>query len=437
MHSPPLPMDIDPSPSRRRKRAASDASPSVTAPTANDNTPQIVTRRRHRRRNVAATVWGNDLPLTPSTAFTVAYPNTTTTAAHPTPAPFNIYKSLLRHPNLFFQFAIRLPLPSMLDLYAIDKEFHYRLNKFSVSLMHDYARYHAPLASYIFSWVLYPELCISDPMLRPMDGRSWLARDVPGFRWVGMVLWRQGVVRGILTELAVAGHRVPAGMEGAVCKFWVVMEVNSTRMREAFLRDTEVWSDQDLLLVQMLLVKLDMRFSDPTVGNGACALSHMLLTQKSLSALWYVLTGKVRLTYDTTTDLVVRTYLTGELDLDALPWLDDEVENGVPEEWWGIQTREGWHSDGGKMESAVDMVIAEGIRRGLHVQQNLLDFVLYGYLEENGKNAKVARRWRADRKVVEKDGWPGKEERDTVIKRLNEQFGIATGGGHDAMDMSA
>jgi hypothetical protein len=420
-------MDVDPDPSRpNRKRSASDISPNPSTPIDNTTTtsPNILTRHHHRRRNIALPIWGPDLPLTPCTP-------------HPSSTCFNIYKALLRHPNLFFQFAIRLPLRSIISLYAIDKEFHYRLNKFSVSVLHDYARYHAPLASHVFSWVLYPALCISDPMLRPMDGRAWLARDVPGFRWVGMVLWRQGVVRGILSELAISGQRVPAGMEGAVCKLWVLMEMTTAGMRGAFVRDGAIWTDADVVLVQMLAVKLDMRFSDPTVGNGASGLAHLLLTQRSLSALWYVLTGRVRLDYDKTTDLVIRTYLTGELDLDANPWLDDEVENGVPEEWWGIQMREGWHPEGGKMESAVDMVIAEGVRRGLHVQQYLLDFVLYGYLDDDGRNAKVARRWRGDRKVVEVEGWPGKEERVNAIQSLDVRFGVGAGARGDAMDMSA
>ncbi|KAH7071095.1 hypothetical protein BKA63DRAFT_535087 [Paraphoma chrysanthemicola] len=432
-------MDTNSDPSRpSRKRTASDASPTTSTPpttTPASTTAQILSRHHHRKRNIAAPIWGPDLALTPS-SFPAPAPPPPTTTTTTIPPRFNIYKSLLRHPNLFFQFAIHVPLPSLIALYAIDKEFHFRLNKFSVGLIHDYARYHAACASHIFAWVLYPELLISDPMLRPMDGRHWLARDVPGLRWVGMVLWRQRVVRGFLSELGVAGHKVPSRMFSAVCKFWVVMEMRTTRMREAFLRDTEIWTDEDVLLVQMLLVKLDMRFADPTLGNGAVGLSHMLLTQRSLSTLYYVLVGKLKLDYDGATDMVVRTYLTGELDLDEYSWLGDELENGVPVEWWGIQMREGWHPDGLKMESAVDMVIAEGVRRGLNVQQYLLDFVLYGYLDENGKNAKVARRWRGNRRIVEEEGLPGKEERHAAIKSMDARFGLDAGTQGEIMDTS-
>jgi len=72
-----------------------------------------------------------------------------------------------------------------------------------------------------------------------------------------------------------------------------------------------------------------------------CELSHMLLTQKSLSLLYKVLTKKVVLDYDEATDMLVRTYLSEDLDTDTHTWLEDEIENGVPEEEWGIRVASG------------------------------------------------------------------------------------------------
>ncbi|KAJ4377214.1 hypothetical protein N0V83_000037 [Neocucurbitaria cava] len=420
MDDPPLsPMDVDTPNRKGNKRPADAVSPSLDTPLpALDrtvNAPLVLNRHQHRRRNVAASIWGPDIASTPLNS----------TAVDPTPdapaLPFNIYKCLLRHPNLFFQFALRLPYTSIIDLYAIDKEFHYRLNKYSVSLMHDYAKYHAPLSSYVFSWVLYPHLCISDPMLRPMDGRSWLARDVPGFRWVGMVMQRERVVRQILTLLALEGHRVPKAAQGSLMKFWVLMELQSSALRQAFLRDRGIWTDNDLRMMQLIMVKLDMRFADPILGNGVCALSGMLLTQRSLSVLLAVLRGRLKMDYDTVTDIVVKTYVTEDLDTDSHPWLDDEVDNGVPFEEWGLMCREGWHMDGRRMEPAVDMVVAEGIRRGLHVQEWLLDFVLYGGIGVAGAE----------------EGWPGKEEREEMCEVLDARFEPLAGGKkvEDEMDM--
>jgi hypothetical protein len=409
-------------------------------PVQDSNAPRILRRHHHRRRNIAATVWGVEQPPPPATPAQPSAPSSALPAAYRSfsgpKALFNIYKSLLRHPNLFFQFCIRLPYASIVGLYAIDKELHYRLNKYSVSLIHEYALYHAPVASKIFAWILYPELCISDPMLRPMDGRAWLARDVPGFRWVGMVLHRQNVVRGILTRLAVEGHRVPERAFEVLCKFWVVMERKTTALREAFLQDVGIWSDGEILIFQLFLVKLDMRFSDPVLGNGIGELSHMLLTQKGLSMLYKVLKGEINFDYDKVTDILVRTYLSEDLDLDTHPWLDDEIDNGVPEEFWGLLSREGWHMDGQRMESAVDMVITEGIRRGLDVQRHYMDFVLYGFVNEEGDNLPVPRKLGHGNaaKVVEV-GWPSEQERQEVLLNLRALVAARESAGPGEMEV--
>ncbi|KAF3032379.1 hypothetical protein E8E12_002381 [Didymella heteroderae] len=427
-----------------QKRSAnfSPTTPSHPMPSlAQDNNgPRILRHHRHRRRNIAASVWGIETPPPPSTPASSSTPDSTLPAAYRSfsgpRAAFNIYKSLLRHPNLFFQFCIRLPYASIVSLYAIDKEFHYRLNKYSVGLIHEYALYHAPVASKIFAWILHPDLCISDPMLRPMDGRAWLARDVPGFRWVGMVLHRQEVVRGILTCLAVEGHRVPHLAFAVLCKFWGLMECKTTKLREAFLQDVGIWSSEEILIFQLFMVKLDMRFSDPILGNGIGELSHMLLTQNGLDMLYKVLTGEMRLDYDKVTDILVRTYVSEDFDLDTHPWLDDEIDNGVPEEFWGLLLREGWSVDGKRMESAVDMVITEGIRRGLDVQKYYLDFVLYGFVDEEGNNLPVPRKLchGSAGKSVEMR-WPSEQKRQAVLVSLRELAAAQNTAGPDEMEI--
>jgi hypothetical protein len=425
-------MDLDfPSTKFSRKRTAEDNSTTTGLSVCHieDTTPRILRRHRHRRCNVAAEIWGPDIP---SSSLAESPPHIDAQKR-----PFSVYKAILRHNNLFFQFALRLPYASIIDLYAIDKEFHYRLNKYSVSLIHDYARHHAPLAGHIFSWVLYPELCISDPMLRPMDERQWLARDVPGFRWIGMILWRQNIVRSILTILSMEGHRMPAACEAALMKFWCLMEMKTTKLRLSFLQDKEIWTDADIINFQLLLVKLDMRFSDPILGNGACHLASMLLGQKSLSVLWKVLSGKIKLDYDKAADLVAKTYRVEDLDLDAHVW-PEGIANENDGEQGGLLAREGWHQDGAKMEHAVDMVITEGIRRELHVQQYYLDFVLYGFVDERtGKNVPVPTQLRGVKGVkIPKEGWPVRKLRDGIIKDLDMLLGVVEGEHREAMDLS-
>lgn len=417
------------------KRTADESStPFATTPTPPHTTtssepPLILRRHQHRRSNIATSTWGVDTAPAPHPPFppqpSLRPPSGTTprpsTSAPPPHRPFNIYKSLLRHPHLFFTLCIRLPYPTLLALYAIDKEFHYRLNKYSVGLIHEYTLYWAPRAAPIFTWTLFPHLCISDPMLRPMDGRAWLARDVPGFRWVGMVLGRQRVVREVLSLLGREGVRVPRGAFEVLCKLWCLMECKTQAVREAVVRDRRVWGDEEVLVLQLVFIKLDMHFSDPVLGNGTGGLAGLLLAQKGLGLLADVLSGRVRLGYDEVTDLVLRTYLGEDLDTDMHPWLLDEIDNGVPEEEWGVLSREGWDVDGKRMDSAVDVVVMEGIRRGLDVQRHYLDFVLYGFVDEDGENVAVPlERERNGGTDVVEVGWPREHVREEALRYLEE-----------------
>jgi len=413
-------MDIDsPRGKGKNKRSAEDNAPSTLAyqdsAFAKDTAPRVVSRHRNRRTNIATEFWGPEIPTDPVPI----------TAATVVARPFNVYKAILRHPNLFFQLALRMPYKELIHLYAIDKEFHYRLNHYSTSLIHDYARRHAPLAGHIFSWVLYPRMCISDPMLRPMDGRTWLARDVPGFRWIGMILWRQKIVRSILTMLSLEGHRVPAAGEAALMKFWCLMEMNRSKMRAAFLQDKEIWTDKDIIIFQLFLVKLDMRLSDPILGNGTCQLGPMLLSQKSLSTLWQVLSGRLKLDYNTTNDMILRTYLAEDLDFNANVALEDGETENVPMEEEGLLALEGWNEHGARMPHAIEMVIAEGVRRKLHVEQYYLDFVLYGIADpKTGKNMAIPIQLRRDKEIkLPSEGMPTRETMEDLIKMMDRTFG--------------
>ncbi|KAF2179842.1 hypothetical protein K469DRAFT_715936 [Zopfia rhizophila CBS 207.26] len=402
----------------KNKRTVSDleqdATNSRNVPT-HHTSPQIL-RRNRRRLTDLHPLWSPYLS-----------PKSIQSRPQPLNAPFNIFTSIIRHPNLFFQFAMRLPPQTFMDLYAISKEFHYRANKYSVSIVHDYAHYHAPGSAFVFSWLLFPELCISDPILKPMDGRPHLARDIPSFRWVKLVLWRDAIVDEILTRLAMEGHRVPRGMNMVLMKYWVLMELSSQATRNIFIRDTRIWRDKDIMLFQLFVVKLDMRFACPIEGQGICELSHMLLMQKSLTTLRNVLVGKELTTYDEVYEMVIHTYPTADLDTDNHPWLADEIENGVPEEYWGILSKEGWNptvdfTENIRLESALDLVIKEGIRRGLRIGKDLLDYVMYGYVDpDTGENIPIPKVHGVDKELmVPKEGWPLEKERVATIQRLDK-----------------
>lgn len=375
--------------------------------------PRILARLDLRRRNTVPSLWGSDIPLTPQQYA---------------PEPFNIYKAILRHQNLFFQFAIRLPYKTIIDLYAIDKEFHYRLNQYSVSIIHDYAKYHMPLASFIFSWILYPNLCISDPMLRPMDNRTWLARDVPGFRWVGMVHRRNGIVRDILTVLALEGHHMPNGTAAAMMKFWLLMETNTTLVRLAYLKDTQIWSDKEIALMHLLMVKLDMRFGNAIICNGFCNLTPLLLSQKSLAPLWRTLTSQEYLDEDAAIAMLVRTYLPQQLDQQNNDWLVQPAVTGVPVAELGLLSRERWVLSGPPMLTPIALLATEANRRGLRLERYLMDFGLYGYVDlANEKNIAHPVFIRDSKKVHCQDPYPTPSAVDRVRAQVQRRFASKRG----------
>lgn len=382
------------------------------------NTPQI--NRIHRSRLKQLVIHPPPSLLHP---ITPRLPPTPKTPRLPKPkTPFNIFKAIIRHPNLFFQFALRLSITSIIDLYAIDKEFHWRFNKYSTSIMYDYARYHAQDAAFVFSWTLYFPLTISDPLLKPMDNRQHLARDAPSFRWARMIIYKENIVKEILSLLAVEGHRVPQGTARVLMKFWLLMETNTQSMREGFLQDPTIWTDAEILLLHVFLVKLDMRFAEPLRTKGRQELARLLLMQKSLTHLRDYLSGseKLEMNYDELSEMVARTYPEDELDEDNFPWFDDDDDPFVSDSEPGILSREGWEMDGEHIESALDLVIMEGLSRTLHFQKYYADFVTYGNVNvETGQSLPMPRKWRGEEKVVAPErAFMEEEEGGYLINRL-------------------
>jgi len=66
-------------------------------------------------------------------------------------------------------------------------------------------------------------------------------------------------------------------------------------------------------------------------------------------------------------------------------------------------------------------VVAEGVRRELHVQRHLLNFVQYGHEED----ARVARKWRGHKaKVVEMPASLSRSQVGKVVEMIEERFGF-------------
>ncbi|KAH7135293.1 hypothetical protein B0J11DRAFT_413328, partial [Dendryphion nanum] len=336
---------------------------------------------------------------------------------------FDIYKAIMNHSNLFFQFALRLPMSSLIDLYSIDKDFHWRFNKHGHSLIHDYIRYNSKEASLIFSSMLAPKLCISDPTLKPMDGRHHLSRDIPSIRWIKMVMHRDTVLREIMTYLALDGYRFPRTTFTTLAKFWALMEFRKQAQREAFVSDLKVWTDADIYRFQHFLVKLDMRFGNPIHGKGMCQLSRLLLSQRSMTVLRDILAGYIPMDYVSLCEMVIRTIPTQQLDNTTDPWINQDVGGLIPFREWGVMSQEDWKQSGKRLDFGVDLVIMEGIKRELHVEASFADFVASGFIDSNtGKNRGLLGMGKDHYTLAMQPGRPKEEEIDAVEARLDKFF---------------
>jgi hypothetical protein len=99
----------------------------------------------------------------------------------------------------------------------------------------------------------------------------------------------------------------------------------------------------------------------------------------------------------------------------------------VEEVEWGLLACEEWSSTEGYLESALDLLFKETARRGLRVQRYLLDFVTYGYIDDETRaNVPAPRMWRGQDAtvVLPEEGWLFEDVRKRVIGRLDKMWGV-------------
>ncbi|KXT02258.1 hypothetical protein AC578_5055 [Pseudocercospora eumusae] len=214
-----------------------------------------------------------------------------------------------------------LDVPSLISLYAISKKFHYYFNKNATGFILSSMRTWAPGADEVYPWRCYESLCIKDPIKRQkakalvlgadIERLNLFSRDVPSLRWLQMVVWREGVVKDIMTQLVAKGLRTPRGSRDAIKRLWFILDLPLNAHRLALMRCREYFSDKVLELLTHFFLKVDMFFTDPAFAiywlnhpnqrvwpnrwaHGAalgCNLREKLLSERSLTSLWRVMRG--------------------------------------------------------------------------------------------------------------------------------------------------
>ncbi|KAF7187065.1 hypothetical protein HII31_11674 [Pseudocercospora fuligena] len=235
--------------------------------------------------------------------------------------PFGLIDALIADSSLCISLVGYLDVPSLISLYAISKKFHYYFNKNATGFILSSMRTWAPGADEVYPWRCYESLCIKDPIKRQkakalvlgadVERLNLFSRDVPSLRWLQMVVWREGVVKDIMTQLVTKGLRTPRGSRDAIKRLWFMLDLPLNAHRLALMRCRDYFSDKVLELLTHLFLKVDMFFTDPAFAlyrfnhpnqrvwpnrwaNGAalgCNLREKLLAERSLTSLWRVMRG--------------------------------------------------------------------------------------------------------------------------------------------------
>ncbi|CAK7270578.1 hypothetical protein SEPCBS119000_004160 [Sporothrix epigloea] len=190
---------------------------------------------------------------------------------------FDLISSLSSCPEVVTHVCKYLNLGDILVLYRTSRLFK---STFDSDLERNVQRMARQFASAetrsVFSWRRITESggrllhMVSMPRTRRMHeihGRSPQTSSAPTLRYVGMMVSRERKVRDIVATLARAGHRLPRTNATAVLKkIWLLMDIPTNNGRELLLKDEALFSDLDLLTMQMFHVKLVLHFHDPLMG---------------------------------------------------------------------------------------------------------------------------------------------------------------------------
>ncbi|KAK5683083.1 hypothetical protein LTS10_004614 [Elasticomyces elasticus] len=234
---------------------------------------------------------------------------------------FSLFSAFLHDNDLLMQLVSYLNIPSLISFYAISKPFHYLFNGSYIAFILANMRTWAPSADMIYPWRYYAPLCIKDPRLRQKSSavgkdvklKYQDMRDIPSLRWLQMVIWRQGVCKDMLIQLATQGLRCPPGTLDAIRRMWFIMDFPLNSQRVSLMRSEEYISKATISRATMFFLKVDMAFTDPVgpvyavngphtnplvhlpqwqnTGLVGCSLRALLTAERHFTPLWRVLRG--------------------------------------------------------------------------------------------------------------------------------------------------
>lgn len=312
----------------------------------------------------------------------------------------NILTAMCENTVLVTELGKHLPVKDILTLYSTVRSFHHSVNAYLLSNIRTWVEYKALEAGRIFPFQFYRRHLVPDPA-----GRSWEqqyesgqpvqaidddqikeVRNVPGLKYLQLVLGRDQRCREMKAILARNGHRFPASIHSTLLKLWLLMDIATTAQRGALLRNRNVWTDVDLYNAQMFFVKLGLHFNDPIYGPRSYDLLRLMMGQKGLFPLWQLLLRKRFTTVIEILELKVR------YDFQTPPdhWAHEyygETIYGVPFNEIGVMHLEGWGKGTTHLLRPDELVPIEATSRGLQLRHHLVHMMVWGYINrETGEN---------------------------------------------------
>lgn len=382
-HSPPSrqPKPIFTNPSRDAPDIPADISTGLSTYQAQLTIPDTIATKYSLS---SACTEAQSLFGAPKTPFAPSRPN------------FSLLKAMCSRPEIILCLVSWLSLDSLLDVYAIDRRFHWLMNSHYTTFMKACLRLNAPFAVAVFPWRWYARLTICDPASRLRDEYQarMLAlgmtvseaqdaagitdfRRVPGFRYAKMVVHRHNVVSDIVTELRGRGLKLPPGSFEAMLKCWFTMDIPGNGTRIGLMHHRPYWTDEDLWNVAHFFMKFDMACCDPVESQGERALSRLFLGMRHLTEVRNLLRGDYswvqivqrKVYYD-----YVPRVEHGHLPIFGIP--PGHVGRGCMENW-------GRGNSNVRLLRVDELVLKEMFRRNmLEANHKFVDLMMYGFWPE-------------------------------------------------------
>lgn len=320
----------------------------------------------------------------------------------------------------------------VVTLYSTCRAFRTAIDNYMSASVHAWIAHKAPEAGAVFDSRFYKRHLVSDPAGRtwayqyntseaskatpggelpsppppPVDAgplieytKSKEVREIPGLKYLQLVVGRDRYCREIRAILARNGHRTPASMHLTLLKLWLCLDIPTSAQRAAILRNMTVWSDIDLYNAQLLFVKLGMHFNDPIYGPNTYELLHLMMGQKGLYPLWQLLMRRRFTRLGEILTLKVRyDFPKASSPVDGGAPGDDTQQHwsqeyfgssihGVPYHEIGRGHLEGWGQGQRHLLRPDELVPIEAVTRGLELDMHLTAMMLWGYMDwQTGAN---------------------------------------------------